>query len=379
MEIQVWVVQNFYASFMLIIVLIFQSKTAKLKTGRMYSNILKCTLVLILSESIGRVFELQGGKYLTAATIAYGIMFILDPVDILYAVRYLDCWMDDKNEEKRQLFRTAFQILILINAVFVSIDIIFRQKWFFYFENDIYYRGKIYVVRAVVIGAFVLLVGIYSIAFRKNILSEYKNLILVLPALAIIGAFLQVRFGLINATYAGIAMGCLIIYLSFQSNDVNIDYLTGVYNRRGLDLKLQSKIHSRGRNFTAIMMDIDHFKEINDTLGHDEGDKAIKIMADVLIDIFGPDSSVGRFGGDEFCVVSDNINTFEIDSRISNVRKKFKKYGAKRKWPQTVDVSCGYEIYQKDSNMSLEAFSEHIDKLMYTEKEAHHIQSLTNT
>ena len=67
MEIEGWIVQNFYASFMLIMLLIFQTRTTKLKTGRMYSNILICTLVLILSETIGRFFEIQGGKYLIFA------------------------------------------------------------------------------------------------------------------------------------------------------------------------------------------------------------------------------------------------------------------------------------------------------------------------
>ena len=376
-----WIVQNFYTSFMLVLLLFFQNRTSRLRAGKMYSNMLACTLILIISETIGRFAELQGGSYLIISEIGYAVMFFLDPVDILYAVSYIDCWMDDSNMAQRSAFNWIFRIAVAVNAIVVTIDAIFRLKWCFYFENGVYYRGTLYMPRAMLIAALIVLVGVYAAVFRNNIMSEYKNIVMVLPSLAIVGAILQVFFHFVNTTYAGLTMACLILYFSFQSNDANMDYLTGVRNRRGLDMKLQARVKScksGGSNFSAIMIDVDYFKEINDNHGHDEGDKAIKIVADILVDVFGEDSDIGRFGGDEFCVISEVDSVSEIEYRVKTAREKLSRIKKKRNWPKTVDISCGYEIYDRDSGISAEEFSERIDRLMYDEKESHHAKYLKN-
>ena len=374
-----WLVQNFYTSFMLVVLLFFQKRTSRLRAGQMYSNMLGCTLVLIISETIGRFCEVQGGNYLILAEIGYAVMFFLDPVDIMFAISYIDCLMDDSDKDRRNAFAWIFKAAVIVNAIVVSIDAIFRLRWCFYFENEVYYRGIFYMPRALVIAGLIVLVAVYAAVFRNNIMSEYKNIVMVLPFFAVLGAILQVFFHFINTTYAGLTMACLILYFSFQSNDANMDYLTGVRNRRGLDMKLQARVksgNSGGKNFSAIMIDVDYFKEINDNLGHDEGDRAIKIVADILVDVFGEDSDIGRFGGDEFCVISDVDSVSEIERRLKIARERLVRIRAKRKWPETVDISCGYEIYERNSGISAEEFSERIDKLMYDEKESHHAKVL---
>ena len=242
-----------------------------------------------------------------------------------------------------------------------------------------YHMGILYMPRAMIVAGLIVLIAVYAAVFRNNIMSEYKNIVMVLPFFAVVGAILQVFFHFINATYSGLTMACLILYFSFQSNDANMDYLTGVRNRRGLDMKLQARVKSGnagGKNFSAIMIDVDYFKEINDNLGHEEGDKAIKIVADILVDVFGEDSDIGRFGGDEFCVISEIDSVSVIEQRLQMAREMLIKVRAKRKWPEAVDISCGYEIYEKNSGDSVEEFSERIDKLMYDEKESHHAKFL---
>jgi diguanylate cyclase (GGDEF)-like protein len=178
-----------------------------------------------------------------------------------------------------------------------------------------------------------------------------------------------------DTTYAGISLGCLILFFFFQSNDVNVDYLTGVLNRRGLDIKMDERIRIRlqsKKNFAAIMMDIDNFKTINDTYGHDEGDKAIKLTTDILVDLFGREAAIGRFGGDEFCVITDNVSNIELEELILQAREKLANIRDKRKWHPDVDLSCGYAIYNYTSGMSRGEFAENIDNLMYTQKQLHH-------
>ena len=85
--------------------------------------------------------------------------------------------------------------------------------------------------------------------------------------IAFIGAIMQIFLANLDTTYSGISLGCLILFFSFQSNDVNVDYLTGVLNRRGLDIEMEEAVknsQSSGKDFAAIMMDLDNFKTIND-------------------------------------------------------------------------------------------------------------------
>ena len=374
-EVPGWVILNFFTSFLLILLLIFQNKTSRLQKGKSYSAILICTLVLLFSESVGRVGENNPDSLLILARVGYFIIFILDPVDILFAVNYIDCWMDKESNEARTSFKTAFQAFAFINIVLVTMSSVLQLGWFFYFKDGLYFRGQFFMIRAVLIMVFIILLLVYTVVFRSDFMSEYKNMILFLPIFSLIGALSQVFFSSIDTTYAGISLGCLILFFFFQSNDVNVDYLTGVLNRRGLDIRMEEKIKSsqqNKRNFAAIMMDIDNFKTINDTFGHDEGDRAIKYMADILLNLFGRESTIARFGGDEFCVITDNVSQAELEDLILQAREKLANIRDKRKWHPDVDISCGYEIYSYTSGLSREEFTDNIDNHMYEQKQLHH-------
>ena len=374
-EVPGWVILNFFTSVLLILLLIFQNQTSRLQSGRKYSAILICTLVLLVSETVGRFGEYHPDNFLFLARIGYLLIFLLDPVDILFAVSYVDCWMDKENSVPRRWFKAAFQVFAVVNIILVIISSIFQLKWFFYFEDGVYYRGEYFLVRALMVMVFIVLLLVYTVVFRNDFLSDYKNMILFLPVISLIGALLQVFLSNIDTTYGGISLGCLILFFFLQSHDVNIDYLTGVMNRRGIDIKLDEKIRSSqtsGISFAAIMLDLDNFKTINDTYGHSEGDRAIKNMAEILTDAFDRDAAIGRFGGDEFFVVTDIVSKLELDILIKEVREKLATIRDRRGWASNVDVSCGYEIYDPASNMTRKEFAEILDTLMYAEKQIHH-------
>ena len=88
-------------------------------------------------------------------------------------------------------------------------------------------------------------------------------------------------------------------------NSANRDFLTGLYNRRyffnNIDQYIQES-ENGFRNLYIAMMDIDNFKKINDTYGHDEGDRAIVYLSEILRTNTKQNDLVSRFGGEEFCV-----------------------------------------------------------------------------
>jgi diguanylate cyclase (GGDEF)-like protein len=88
------------------------------------------------------------------------------------------------------------------------------------------------------------------------------------------------------------------------------DYLTGLYNRRHVINAGKQLIASRNRNhssFIVAMMDIDYFKKVNDTYGHEAGDLVLKAVSDTLASEFRQTDIVGRMGGEEFCVIAVSL------------------------------------------------------------------------
>lgn len=99
----------------------------------------------------------------------------------------------------------------------------------------------------------------------------------------------------------------------------NQDSLTGLWNRRYLFA--QAALARNERNIA--MLDIDHFKSVNDNYGHAGGDAALKVIANIL-KIYFPHEVVARFGGEEFCILS-HLAFDEFLTRVENVRLRIEK------------------------------------------------------
>ena len=102
------------------------------------------------------------------------------------------------------------------------------------------------------------------------------------------------------------------------------DQLTGLYNRRFLDEtidKIAAQIKRRGTTLGILMVDIDYFKEVNDTYGHDMGDKVLKEIAKVLVKSVREADLVIRFGGEEFLVLLMDVQSGESVEIAEKIRK----------------------------------------------------------
>ncbi|WP_431686913.1 diguanylate cyclase [Hahella sp. NBU794] len=104
----------------------------------------------------------------------------------------------------------------------------------------------------------------------------------------------------------------------------NRDYLTGMYNRRYLfsaAKELYRVAEESGEPLTAAMIDVDHFKRINDTYGHEAGDRAICAFAEMIGEAFG-DYLAARFGGEEFCVLFPGMSIEKVSPMLESFRHK---------------------------------------------------------
>jgi diguanylate cyclase (GGDEF)-like protein len=106
------------------------------------------------------------------------------------------------------------------------------------------------------------------------------------------------------------------------------DSLTGLLNRNGLmDAfeRILTESAGMGERVSVLMMDLDNFKGINDTFGHDGGDRVIIALADLLKEVLRQKDAIGRLGGDEFVAILPGVNRTEakvIAQRILTVAEK---------------------------------------------------------
>ena len=368
MIIEGWQVNNFLTLFILVMILVFQKRGSRVKTSRMFTYVIITTIVLVVADTFARIGENRGGSYILMAFFGNLIMLLVDPLLILFSVIYIDCWMDEKNKNARKISKVVFQIFATLNIALVLADQVLGLKWFFYFERSNYFRGKLFMARAVVLALFMLLVTVYLVAFRKNVLKDYRRTLYVLPVFALIGTIAQILYNGINTTYTAGSLACLILFIGFQSNDVNMDNLTGVLNRRGFDIRLEKMMKSSASgdgDFTAVLLDIDNFRKINESCGHEEGDGAIMVFADMIMDAFGENCKIGRIDGVTFCVLLENASEPEIKEGIRRVRNSLERVRKKCDWDESVGVRSIYETYDPSINMNSSEYRKHLDSLMH--------------
>ena len=155
------------------------------------------------------------------------------------------------------------------------------------------------------------------------------------------------------------------------TNYANRDYLTGLYNRRYFFDTMNEyidKIRDSGERFAIGMIDIDHFKKVNDTYGHDVGDKVITALADILRSSTNPHDVVARFGGEEFCVVLKNINRHSAQEIFERIRKEVENFSFHLEDNRSVTftISIGAMLFNEEE--SLEENLNEADMLLYKAK-----------
>ncbi len=120
--------------------------------------------------------------------------------------------------------------------------------------------------------------------------------------------------------------GKLIEYNKFLRQQASTDTLTGLHNRRSANLFIEKLIKRNDeKGFCVCMCDIDFFKKVNDSYGHDIGDKVLAGVAQTLVENVSEDCLVSRWGGEEFLIVFPNMNGDEARAVLETIRSRVKK------------------------------------------------------
>ena len=162
--------------------------------------------------------------------------------------------------------------------------------------------------------------------------------------------------------------------ISVLSELVSTDALTGLFNFRHFKTVLQAEMDRSKRSgipTSLVMVDVDHFKAINDNYGHEAGNLALKSLADILSNEVRTTDIVCRYGGEEFAMVFPETHLNLAVKVADRIRKQISSQ------PLAIDdaeikltVSMGASVYMKFSVLDFNDFVASVDKYLYEAKQS---------
>ena len=227
-----------------------------------------------------------------------------------------------------------------------------------FFESMMY---NIYVV-TFILSTIYLFVNAFS--FNKALQNKYEIEIVEIMIFVAIGVTMQICNLKTKTCWLTIAIASLLIYIYYKELMQCIDGMTGILNQKSFINYLES---NKEKSCAIIIFDVNNFKDINDTYGHDFGDEILIQVSIVLKETYQDYGAVYRIGGDEFAVVIqkdlgkiDKIN-FEFIKRLEEKRKVM---------PQLPHISYGCSMYNpaKKYLHSLKDTKQEADAIMYQNK-----------
>ena len=266
-----------------------------------------------------------------------------------------------------------FAIILLPALILIALTVTTQKTQFMFYvsETGEFTRGPGYMIQLLISYGYILTSTLMSIrrARRAEVLQERRlsrtiALFIISPICA---GVIQLLIPDMQVLFIGTIMALLSVYISLQEMQIVTDPLTGLNNRALLDQKIQMAIQlqSRKDDLYLMMIDANHFKRINDELGHLVGDKVLILIADVLRKNCGALDYLCRWGGDEFVI----LHKVPRGEGCENLVKKINDTLAACDDPCKVTVSIGVCRYAPEIGGANE-FIKAADAEMYRIKSA---------
>jgi len=308
--------------------------------------------------------------YLVFNHIGNFALFLLSPVLPSLWVAYVHFQVFHDERKIRRLFYPLC-IINIVNAIALLLSQHFG--WFYYIDTDnVYHRGPLFLFPAFITIMLILVAYIIIFVNRRKLSKKSFFSLFFFAVPPFISIILQITFYGISFILNSVVISILVVFLKIQNQSVYTDYLTGLNNRKRLDEYLERKVSLSNREggFSAILIDINNFKYINDTYGHDIGDNALETTAKLLKNCLRTNDFIARYGGDEFCIVLDIRNKSDLEALIGRINNCLENYNKSASNPYELKFSMGYAVYDYKLHKSAKEFLKQIDMLMYENKRA---------
>lgn len=171
-----------------------------------------------------------------------------------------------------------------------------------------------------------------------------------------------------------LAVGCLalqFLLIAARNADLaRIDWLTGLLNRRGFFEAAHATEQINAGDGSVVVLDIDHFKRINDDFGHASGDRVLQYLGTQIRELVGTDDLAARMGGEEFCIVLPGKDLDAASALAERIRSRCGSLPDARKGGETVRFALSAGVAPLIAGRPLERAMANADAALYEAKQA---------
>lgn len=344
-----------------------RNKSTDSTQRKIFFIIIFATIASILAEIAYDCFEGHSGSAENSIFYTANFLFFLFQPIAHYTIFLFFDYNINKDTTRIKYLSYMLGALFCINILIFLFNI--NRGFIFYITPDnAYVMGRYYFVRLIISFSPVTLGFIDIFLCRKKIDRHQAALFIIFMMPPVLGGLLDLIVKGLRLLWPCSSISILFAYFFIIRADYRIDGLTGVNNRRSCDefLNNMAKITNR-KSYAYMMIDMDHFKQINDVWGHLQGDMALKDAAQLLKDSIRQTDFIARYGGDEFIIVMTEFE--DVDMVLNRIKNKLVEFNAKKTRVFNLEFSIGHDIYKPDNIMTPQEFLSHVDDLMYANKE----------
>lgn len=237
--------------------------------------------------------------------------------------------------------------------------------------NNLYYPLMFAVPSLYLWAGFILSI---KYAIRSESKSQRRRFLVIGSIPVAVMAFGMIQVVALNAPT--FCFGCTVMWLFFYLENmqtmISVDDLTHLNNRGQINRYLEQIHFNKDIRVIIMMIDINKFKNINDTYGHAEGDRALVIVSEALrqtCEQIKASVFLGRYGGDEFTIVIKNPEEDILPEHlVEAIHEILSQKRAENQLPYELNVSIGYDVI-RDSNDDANECLKRADKNLYLDKQ----------
>ena len=327
-----------------------------------WATILLCSLESAAFAMDGHMFPFARALNMTINTMIFSINIIFVYIWVIY-IDY-KIFQDLKRLRQREFILAIPMIFVLIMLLIN----LFTPVLFKISDHNVYSRTSLTFIPFVISFGYLILSEVYIYTQRNNT-KRYlflPTIIFVTPLVVV--ALLQMFIYGISLSWAALSISVVSLFMNIQNEFNAIDSLSGVYSRQYLTNYLWNK-KTQQKYLIGIMIDANHFKEINDTYGHQMGDQAIASLGHLLHHGAGVHDIVSRYGGDEFIIVHESQDLNDATQLIDAMEEQIRQFNEERLYPFHLSLSYGVSVYRPHEN-TIDDFLKEMDNQMYDNKRA---------
>ncbi len=291
--------------------IIFMNKNFDKRDNTYFLVFILIALLLDISDMADAYYSslpsLNNMRYLSSA-----VGYCLRPASVVIVIDIL---------LRHRKFNYYIWIPVFVLAVLLAINPL--THWVFYFTDDnTFQRGVLGFLPHILSGAYAIFMIYLMFKMQKKVgtgeIVVISFIIFIVLGATLIETLTDRRFILPGAMIVSCAVYYIFLYVEISKRDA----LTGVYNRYSFYAYSKSLTH---QSYSLVAVDLNGLKSINDTEGHEEGDKALCLLANTMSDVAKNAFRIFRMGGDEFVAIGKGLGEKEAIAYIEKAKEALKE------------------------------------------------------